>query len=74
MLLTERRHEFMAEGLRWHDLVRNGVVITVMNAWKASDDAQKKLKSISENDIIYPIPQSQLTVKPGLYKQNPGYN
>lgn len=74
MLLTERRHEFMAEGLRWHDLVRNGVVITVMNAWKTSDDVQKKLKSISETDIIYPIPQSQLTVKPGLYGQNPGYN
>jgi hypothetical protein len=74
MLLTERRHEFMAEGLRWHDLVRNGVVITVMNAWKTSDDIQKKIKSISETDIIYPIPQSQLTVKPGLYAQNPGYN
>jgi hypothetical protein len=73
-LLNERRHEFMGEGLRWHDLVRNGMVVTTMNAWKATDDTANKIRSISENDIIYPVPQSQITVKPGLYDQNPGYN
>lgn len=73
-LLEERRREFMAEGLRWHDLVRNGNVEEVMNAWIAVDDQEQKINTMSVDDIIYPIPQSQLTVSPGLYTQNPGYN
>jgi starch-binding outer membrane protein, SusD/RagB family len=73
-LLDERRKEFMAEGLRWHDLVRNGVVLDVMAAWVANDDQAGKIKAITANDIIYPIPQTELTVSPGLYAQNPGYN
>jgi len=73
MLLTERRHEFMAEGKRWHDLVRTGKVLTVMTAWKAIDDVANKIAVPTANDIIYPIPQTQLSVNPGLYTQNPGY-
>jgi hypothetical protein len=73
MLLNERRHEFMAEGKRWHDLVRTGKVLTVMAAWKTADDVANKIAVPTNNDIIYPIPQSQLSVNPGLYTQNPGY-
>jgi hypothetical protein len=73
MLLEERRKEFVAEGLRWHDLVRTGKVIEVMNAWEAIDDAADKIPGIVANDIIYAIHQSQLEVKEGLYEQNPGY-
>lgn len=72
-LLTERRHEFMAEGKRWHDLVRTGEVLTVMQAFDASDDVADKMNPITANDIIYPIPFNQLSVSPGLYVQNPGY-
>jgi hypothetical protein len=74
-LLAERRHEFMAEGLRWHDIVRNGTVLTTMNAWKTSgnDDSAGKIKAITANDIIYPVPNSQIILAPGLYDQNPGY-
>lgn len=73
MLLEERRREFAAEGLRWHDLVRTGKVIEVMNAWDAVEDASNKINTVTANDIIYPIPQTQLDVKKGLYEQNPGY-
>jgi hypothetical protein len=73
MLLTERRHEFVAEGKRWHDLVRTGKVLTVMAAWKATDDVANKMAVPTANDIIYPIPQTQLSVNPGLYTQNAGY-
>jgi starch-binding outer membrane protein, SusD/RagB family len=75
-LLNERRHEFMAEGLRWHDLVRNGTVLTTMNAWKNSgvDDIGKTtIQTITSNDIIYPVPNTQIIISPGLYTQNPGY-
>ncbi|RKD92743.1 RagB/SusD family nutrient uptake outer membrane protein [Mangrovibacterium diazotrophicum] len=73
MLLDERRHEFIAEGQRWHDLVRTGKVLTVMNAWAAVDDASSKIGTIVADDILYAIHQDQLDVKEGLYDQNPGY-
>ena len=72
-LLAERRREFIAEGKRWHDLVRTGKVLTVMAAFDASDDVSNKMNPITANDIIYPLSQSQLSVSPGLYTQNPGY-
>lgn len=73
-LLEERRREFAAEGLRWHDLVRSGTVLTVMNAWIARDDVRNKItRNITADNIIYPIPQAELTAAPGLYEQNPGY-
>ncbi|MDR3678412.1 MAG: RagB/SusD family nutrient uptake outer membrane protein [Flavipsychrobacter sp.] len=73
VLLEERRREFMAEGLRWHDLVRSGNVVSIMQAWIAADDVQKRIQPFQTNYIIYPIPQSEMDVKPGLYTQNPGY-
>lgn len=72
-LMEERRKEFAAEGTRWHDLVRSGLVSTVMPAWIAVDDVKKLIQPFMANYIIYPVPQSQLDVKPGLYTQNPGY-
>jgi len=72
-LLAERRREFIAEGKRWHDLVRTGKVLTVMAAFDASDDVSNKMNAITANDIIYPIQQNQISVSPGLYTQNQGY-
>jgi hypothetical protein len=72
-LLAERRREFMAEGKRWHDLVRTGKVLTVMAAFDASDDVSNKMSPVTANYVIYPIPFNQLSVSPGLYTQNPGY-
>ncbi|WP_163716546.1 RagB/SusD family nutrient uptake outer membrane protein [Mangrovibacterium lignilyticum] len=73
MLLAERRREFIAEGKRWHDLVRTGKVLTLMNAWAGVDDTANKIGTIVANDILYAIHQDQLEVKEGLYDQNPGY-
>lgn len=72
-LLDERRKEFAAEGLRWHDLVRSGNVVTTINTWIPVEDVQKAMKTMTNNFIIYPVPQSQLDAKPGFYVQNPGY-
>lgn len=72
-LFNERRHEFADEGLRWFDLVRQGNVVSVMNAFIATDDTDKKMNQMIANYVIYPVPQSQIDVAPGLYKQNPGY-
>ena len=72
-LFDERRKEFADEGQRWFDLQRSGNLITIMNAWKATEDAQGKMNPIVANYVIYPVPQSQLDAAPGLYTQNNGY-
>ncbi|WP_442588133.1 RagB/SusD family nutrient uptake outer membrane protein [Pedobacter sp. AW31-3R] len=72
-LLAERRREFSGEGLRWFDLQRSGNLVTVMNDWIAENDDLKQIRPVVENWVIYPVPQTQLDAKPGLYTQNPGY-
>lgn len=73
-LLAERRREFLGEGQRWHDLVREGVVLTTINAWSVKEDVAGKItRNIGPNMIIYPVPQIELSAAPGVYDQNPGY-
>jgi hypothetical protein len=73
-LMEERRREFVGEGLRWHDLVRSGNALTIMNTWIAQDDVSKRMRNpITANDLLYPIPQSELAATSYLYDQNPGY-
>jgi hypothetical protein len=75
MLMEERRREFAAEGLRWHDLVRSGLVLEIMNEWLPTEDDRNVMADEMEaNWVIYPIPFNQLTVREGLYEQNDGYN
>jgi hypothetical protein len=54
----ERRVELAMEGDRWPDLVRLGTATTVLG--------------IPEFQTLWPIPQSERAVAPGLI-QNPGY-
>ncbi len=73
-LLAERRLEFLGEGQRWGDLVRTGKVLDVINAWIPVEDVKDQMEQpIDANMIIYPVPQDQIDVKKGLYKQNQGY-
>lgn len=72
-LLDERRREFADEGLRWFDLQRSGKLLTIMNAWRTSEDSGNRINPVTANYVIYPVPQSQLNAAPGLYTQNPGY-
>jgi hypothetical protein len=72
-LMEERRKEFAAEGTRWHDLVRSGLVTTVMPTWITKEDVPHAMQPFQTNYILYPVPQSELDVKPGLYDQNLGY-
>ncbi len=74
-LLEERRKEFLGEGSRWHDLVRTGKVVDVMNAWIPTVNYAGQITyPINADHIIYPVPQRQMDIKEGLYYQNKGYN
>ena len=57
-IVAERRLELALEGDRWPDLVRLGIAAEVMD--------------IDPTQTLYPIPQSEIDVTPGL-TQNPGY-
>ena len=73
-LFDERRKEFFSEGTRWFDLIRSGKAITIMNAWKAAEDTEGKIRTIDKNALLYPIPLSEMLAVPGLYDQNVGYD
>jgi hypothetical protein len=67
-VLLERRKEFIQEGHRWFDLVRQGGTTLV--------DALHKIPSksaASSKNTLYPIPLIEIQQNPKL-KQNPGYN
>ncbi|WP_255563435.1 RagB/SusD family nutrient uptake outer membrane protein [Mucilaginibacter rivuli] len=74
-LFDERRREFADEGYRWFDLQRSGDLVNMMNNWASIDDkaTPKRINTVTNNYVIYPVPQSQINAAPGLYTQNPGY-
>ncbi|WP_147676600.1 RagB/SusD family nutrient uptake outer membrane protein [Algibacter pacificus] len=63
-LEQERRVELAFEGHRWFDLVRTKRAIEVMSSQNGG---------ISNYQLLYPIPQSQIDVNPDKIKQNPEY-
>ncbi|HEX8330621.1 MAG TPA: RagB/SusD family nutrient uptake outer membrane protein [Hymenobacter sp.] len=78
-VLKERRYEFIAEGQRWHDLVRTGNAISVMTAFKrattgTSATGGANFRQLDEHDLIFPIPILELRLNPGFWQQNSGYN
>lgn len=66
----ERRVELAFEGHRWFDLVRTGRALPVLNAKAAAIGIKTPL---TENNLVFPIPQSQIDINPSLIKQNTGY-
>ncbi len=66
----ERRVELAFEGHRWFDLVRTGRAIPVMNSKK---DLFNLVKVLSNDDLLFPIPQSQVDINRSKIPQNPGY-
>jgi hypothetical protein len=66
----ERRVEFAFEGQRWFDLVRTGRAITVLNSKK---DQIRLVNTLTENNLVDPIPQSQIDINKSKIQQNPGY-
>lgn len=69
-LLHERRVELAFENHRWHDLLRFGVAIPVINAHFQNIGLDI---TIGQDDLLMPIPQTAISSNPNL-EQNAGYN
>ena len=75
----ERRYELAEEGVRWFDLVRrNEYVDTIKQMFFNDDDTEngtyrQYANRVNADMYLYPIPQSQIEVRKGLYIQNKGY-
>lgn len=76
---NERRYELAEEGQRWHDLVRHNTYVETLKAMFDNDDTTVNstyrafMSRVTADMYLYPIPQSQMEVRAGLYEQNPGY-
>lgn len=73
----ERRVELAYENHRWHDLVRTGKAIEVMNTHGVEMKQQynyisKNAYKVTENRLIFPIPYLEMQLNNQL-TQNPGY-
>jgi len=73
-LFAERRKEFYGEGKRWFDLQRSGKILETYQAWDAVEDVQNRIDPFTYNFMLYPVPNREMNIKPGLYTQNLGYD
>ena len=76
-LQWERRMEFAMEGFRFFDLVRWGIAAETLNGYFAVEKTRRPFLSSAQFTKgvheYFPIPQEQITLTNGLYKQNNGY-
>jgi starch-binding outer membrane protein, SusD/RagB family len=78
IILHERRVELAFENHRWHDLVRSGKAVEVMNAFGAELKKQVNYLTpdayqVTANKLLFPIPQAEVELSAGTVSQNPGY-
>jgi len=66
----ERRVELAFEGHRWFDLVRTDRAIPVLNGKK---EQIRLVNDLTANNLVFPIPQSQIDINKEKIKQNTGY-
>ncbi len=76
-LQWERRMEFAMEGYRFFDLVRWGIAEKTLNDYFDVERVRHPFLSSAHfthgTHEYFPIPQEQITLTNGLYKQNNGY-
>jgi starch-binding outer membrane protein, SusD/RagB family len=64
-IMQERRFELCFEGHRWFDLIRWGKAQEVLGS--------ELKKSISADQLLFPIPQGEIQKDASLLPNNPGY-
>jgi hypothetical protein len=72
-ILTERQYEFFAEGRRFFDLVRNGLVSTVMDPIIKARKPDAQPFAADPRTVLWPLSITVLNANPKL-TQNQPYN
>lgn len=80
-LLAERHREFMGEGIRYWDLLRQGAEYAanaIAGSWTVKSGNVEQTLTISKENItskrgLCPIPENQITVSGFVYTQNQGW-
>ena len=81
-ILTERRAEFAFEGMRYWDLLRQGIDVAASTIAEegvpvfsggAADKVIIKADNIKKTRGLCQIPETQITLAKGVLKQNPGW-
>ena len=80
-LLAERHREFMGEGIRYWDLLRQGVdyaANAIAGTWTLKSGGNNDVVTISMQSItskrgLCRIPDNQITLSANVYQQNPGW-
>ena len=69
-VLQERRVELAFEGHRWFDLVRTGRALQMLQAKAALIGIRT---GVTADNLLFPVPQSQIDINPTRISQNRGY-
>lgn len=72
LVKAERTKELLGEGFRYWDLLRWGQTIPYYNTSGTPDPARNK--TIPDQKLTFPIPQSETNVAGNLVESNPGYD
>jgi starch-binding outer membrane protein, SusD/RagB family len=74
LIMDERRYEFALEGLRYWDLLRQGVSVAKAAIDNESPaDAQFQVTFRPETQGLFKIPEQEISLSNNVYKQNPGF-
>jgi len=71
-LLSERQYELFAEGKRWYDLVRNGIVSKTLDPLMLLRYPTAQTYASDPRKILWPLNANNLNANPALV-QNPPY-
>lgn len=73
LIMEERRLEFALEGLRYWDLLRQGMSVAKAAIDNSSSDSQLEVNFRTETQGLFKIPEQEINLSSGVYKQNPGW-
>jgi hypothetical protein len=71
--MKERQLELALEGLRYFDLIRQGVAVAKAEIDNTNVDSQFNVTFRTETQGWFPLPQSQIVLSNGTISQNPGW-
>ncbi|MBW8687566.1 RagB/SusD family nutrient uptake outer membrane protein [Chitinophaga rhizophila] len=73
LIMEERRLELALEGVRYWDLLRQGMNVAKAAIDNNSSDPQFVVNFRTETQGLFKIPEQEINLSSGVYKQNPGW-